>query len=310
MANTLTGLFETHILPATAALQAPLMLRNSMVKKIYVQAQPQPGIVGQTINVNIPAASENDVVDIGNGPVQITDGTHTSVSLTVNQNKSVAKRIPDFDRARSPLDFRNFYLAPAIESVLQKINRSVCNLTTTSNFNVHSSITGGADVFTRVTVAAAWANLVGVGVPITPGDAFFVTGHVPYSNMIGDDANKWISESVVGINAAEMVQQTARLMPAFGAELDYDPMFYQPTAGSVYAGLFFNRHAIALVPVVPPSEDKPHVQETYYTPDGTGLTFRIQYWYDPREQAWILHVHCAYALAVVRPNFGSYVVST
>jgi hypothetical protein len=306
--NTTTGLFETLVLPAAAALQSPLMLRNSLVRKVYVQPQPVAGRVGKTINANIPTVNEGDVIDIGNGPIQITDQDHTTVPMTVNNNKSKAFKIPDFDQALTPADLRTLYLEPAIEAVTRKINRSIANLITSTNFNVHSSITGGADTFSRANLGTAWSNLVGIGVPTTPGDLHFVTGHVPYANMISDSS--FISESVVGINAAELAQQTARLMPAYGAQIDYDPMVPQPSAGSTYAGLFFNKHAIALVPVTLPMGDKSQVRETSYQVPGSGLTYRIQFWYSGDQQGWILHVHAVYALAVVRPNFGSYLVST
>ena len=310
MANNLTGLFETHILPATAELQTPLQLRNAMVRKVYIQGFPIPGRVGQTISVNIPVVAENDVIDIGNGPIQITDQDHTNVTLVVNNNKSKAVRINDFDRSRSPADFRAMYLAPTIEAVLRKINRSVCTLVSSTNFSSYTSITGGADLFTRAHIATAWSNLTGAGVPFQPGDVHFVTGNVPYANMMADTSNSWIQDSVVGTAAAELVQQQAMFAPQYGAQIDYDPMFPQPSAGATYAGLFFNRHAIAIVPVSVVDDNAPGVQTTFYRPEGTGLVFRIQYWYDPREQAWILHVHCVYALNVVRPQFGSYLVTT
>lgn len=310
MANTTTGIFQELVLPATAALQSPLKLANSMLRCVYVQRQPIAGTVGKTIDVNIPTVSRNDVVDIGAGPIQVTDQTHTNVQLVVNRNPSKALIIREFDQLRTPLAMRDFYLAPAIESVTQSIDKTICDLVTTTNFNVHSSITGGADVFTRAQVAQAWANLRGVGVPDDPGHQFFMTSHVPYSNMIGDDANKWITESIVGVAAAEAAQQRARLAPAFNSEILYDQLFPQPSAGATYAGLLFHRHAIALVPVMPRVGGEPHIEETIYQPPGSGLTYRIQFWYDPREQGYVLHVHCMYALNVVRPNFGSYLVTT
>lgn len=307
MGNTVDGLWETHIIPATAMLQQPTAFRNGMLRKIYIQPQPVPGRPGRYIEVNIPVVAEGDVVDIGSGPVQITDQDHTNVTLNVNNNKSKALRIPDFDAIRTPMDLYTFYLQPAIESVTRKINRSVCDLATSTNFNVHSSITGGADVFTRAHVANAWSNLTSVGVPMDQG-LHFVTGNVPFSNMIA--TSDWISESVVGINAAESAQQRAMLMPAFGAQIDYDQQFPQPSPGATYAALMFHPAAIAMVPVTPPATGKAHVAENTFTLPGSGLTYRVQFWYDPREQAWILHVHACYALAVVRPNFGSYLVST
>lgn len=307
--NDLGGVFQTLILPAVASLQKPNMFRNSMMAKVYVQRQPVPGTVGQTINVNIPIVNENDVIDIGNGPIQITDEDHDTVPLVVNRNPSISRRIPDFDQARTPLDFREFYLTPAIESLCRKINRAICDQITAATFSRYTSIVGGDNVFTRPNVAAAWGNLVGPGVPMTPGDLFFVTSHVAYSNMIGDDTNKWIQENVVGATAAESAQQSARLMPAFGAVVDFDQQMPSPAAGT-YAGLFFNRNAFAVVPVTPPTQRKPQVLETFWTPEGTGFVFRIQFWYDPTQQANILHVHCMYALAVVRPDYGSYLVTT
>ena len=309
MANTVTGLFETLVLPAAASIQAPNMLRNSMIRKVTVLSEPIPGRPKSTINVNIPAVNEGDVVDIGNGPVQITDQDHATVALVVNNNKSKAYRVPDFDQIRSPVELQTLYFMPAIESVLRKINRSVCQLVNTTNFSVHSSITGGADTFTRANVATAWGNLQGVGLPDDdPANLNFVTGHVPYANMIS--TSEWINESIVGVGAAVDAQQRARLAPAFGASVDYDSMMPQPSAGATYAGLLFHKSAIAIVPVLMPMGNKPHVAEMAYQVPGSGLTFRVQLWYDPREQSWIFHVHCVYALAVVRPNLGSYLVTT
>jgi hypothetical protein len=307
MANPTTGFFETHVLPAMVELTEPTQLANSMLKKIYVQSMPVPGRPGQTINVPIPTVNEGDVIDIGNGPIQVTDEDHTNVALTVNNNKSVARKISDFDQIRTPMDLREFYLQPMMESLARKIDRQVCNLCTSTNFNIHSSITGGADTFDRVDLTEAWRNLVGVGVPMSPGAIHFVTSHVPYSNMIADTA--WINEAIVGIASAESAQQRAYLAPAVQAMVDYDPLMLIPSAGT-YAGLYFHRAAIALVPVSPTTPAGPQVQQTLTTLPGTNVAVRLQYWYDPREQGWILHAHAVFALNVVRPNYGSYLVTT
>jgi hypothetical protein len=307
MSNPTTGFFETHVLPAMTALTAPTQLANTMLKKIYVQDTPVPGRPGQTINVPIPTVNEGDVVDIGSGPIQVTDEDHTNVSLTVNNNKSVARKIADFDQLRTPMALREFYLAPMVEALIRKIDRQVCNLCTSTNFNVHTSITGGADTFDRADLTEAWRNLTGVGVPMVPGKIHFVTGNLPYSNMIAD--TNWIQESIVGIDAATQAQQRAMLAPSMGAMIDWDPLFLVPSAGT-YAGLFFHEAAIALVPVTPTTPVGPAVQQSLFTIPGTRLQARLQYWYDPREQGWILHAHAVFALAVVRPNFGSYAVTT
>lgn len=309
MANTQTGLFQT-LTSAVAGLKAPLMLKKSMLSKVYVHGQPVPGTVGKTISINIPSVNEGNVVDIGAGKIQVADAVHTNVNLVINKNLSSARIVRDFDQSLSAESLRTLYLEPLIEEVARKVNRSICDLVTSGNFNIHSSITGGADVFTRVHVATAWSNLRGIGVPDDPANMFLVTHHLPYSNMIGDDANKWISESIVGVSAAELVQQTARLMPAFGAQIDYDPQFPIPSGGT-YAGLMFHRNAIAVAPVVPVDQgSKAAVMETEYQPEGSALTFRIQAEYNMAEQGTVLHAHCIYGLAVVRPDYGSFLVTT
>ena len=307
--NTLAGLFQTVVVPATAQVAQPLAFRNGLVKKIWTQKQPIPGSVGQTINVNIPVVSENDVVDIGNGPIQITDADQTSVALVINNNKSWSRIIRDFDQARTPVQFHDLYLQPGIESVLRKINRQVANLITAANFASYTSVTGGPGVFTRLNLATMWNNLVSIGVPMNPGDVHFVTHNAPYATMMGDITQNFIQQYVVGEAAAVQAQQTARLMPIFGADIDYDQQMPQPTA-STYAGLFFNKFAMAFVPVIPVDNiQKPQIQEMLYTPPGTDLVFRIQMWYDPDGQGIKLHIHCMFALAIVRPNFGSYGVT-
>ncbi len=247
------------------------------------------------------------MVDIGSGPIQVTDGTHTSVPMVVNNNKSWSRRIVDFDKARTPMDFMQFYLKPGIESVSRKINRQVCNTVTSANFNSYTSITGGTAVFTRVNLSTAWANLVGGGTPMTPGDVHFVCAPSAYGNMIGDASQNFIQQYIVGESAAVAAQQTARLMPQFGADIDYDQQMPIP-AGVTTAALFFNKNAIAMVPVVPQDVDAPQVMTTTYTPEGTGLVYRIQVWYEPSFQAHILHINCMFALTVVRPSYGSYLV--
>lgn len=312
-ANT-TGLFQTLVLPARAQLQAPSAFKNSMLEKIYIQQQPIPGTVGQVINVNIPTVTDYDVVDIGSGPIHISDEDHTTVAISINNNQSKARKIADFNQVRTPVDLLTFYLQPLVESVTRKIDRAVCNLINSTQFATYTTVTGGDDVFTRVNLGDAWANLVGAGAPMTPGDVHFVTHHVPYSKMLGDATQNFIQQYVVGEEAAVAAQRTARMMPQFQASIDYDQLVPKPTSTS-YSGLFFHRMAIAVIPVVPPTQNKPGVDETFYTVttgDGrpTGLTYRIQFWYDPREQGWILHVHCVFGMAVVRSQFGSYMVTT
>jgi hypothetical protein len=305
--NPSAGLFQT-LTSAAMDLKTPLTLRKAMLSKVYIHDQPIPGTVGQVININIPTTNIGNATDIGAGAIQVVDASYNTQSIVVNKNISTARIIRDFTASLTPENLRQLYLAPAIEEVSQKANLAICSLVTSANFSNYTSISGGTKTFSRGNIANAWANLAGVGVPIEDaGNFHFVTSHVAYGNMLQD--TNLINEAIVGINAAESAQQTARLMPAFGSLLDYDPQFPQPTAGSTYAGLLFHKNAIALAPVMPIDEAAPHVTTLPWSPPGSGFVFRIQSWYDPREQGQILHVHCMFGLAVVRPEYGSYLVS-
>jgi hypothetical protein len=307
MANTTTGVFQELVLPAIAEVQTPPEFTHAMLSRIWIVPRVVQSTVGEVINVNIPIITEADVTDIGIGSVVITDATHTNVPMTVNNNLSIARRIQDFVGVRSPLDFKQMYLQPMLETLSRRVNEAVTDLVTAANFAVHASITGGADTFTRANLSTAWGNLMTVGVPNDPANLFFVTHPIPYATMLADTT--WIQESIVGINAAEAAQQRTRIISGLGAEFAFDQKFPLPAAGT-YAGLLFHRWAISMQPVQTPFSGSPHVEETTYTVPGTEVGFRLQIWYDPSAQGFILHAHCVFALAVTRPNFGSFLVTT
>ena len=304
MANTLTGIFNNIILPATLmASQAP-KFKNAMYKRVWTYPQTKSANVGQVVNIDIPVVDEADVVDIGNGPVQIKDGVHTNVPITVNQNPSRALTIKDFDNIRSPLDFQRLYMDAMMEALLRKVNRSVANLANSFTTNtVVTSTSSNANSFARADVTTSWQYLRTAGAPDSAEDNSLILHHVPYSNMMSD--NTWVQQNVVGTTAAEMTQQTARLMPAYNAVIDYDQTMPLTAAGK-YTGLFFNRYAIGVVPIAPSLKSAPgFLEESVVYPGNGDLAFHVQLWLDPQNQGYVMHVHCVYGLAILRNSYGS-----
>lgn len=302
--NTLTGIFNSIVLPATLqAVQAP-KFRNAMHKRVWVYPQTVSSNIGQTVSINIPTVDENDVVDIGAGPVQVKDGVHSNVPIVVNNNRSRSLKIDDFTRFRSPLDFQRLYMDAMIEAVLRTVNRSIANLAT--SFTTYAAITSTSAVansFARADVTGAWTNLRTAGAPDNLEDNTLMLHHVPYGAMASDSA--WLTQNIVGTPAAEGVQQTAKFMPAYNAMVDYDQTM-PLTSGGKYTGLFFNRYAIGVVPVVPPAQRSAgFLEESIVYPGNGDLAFRVQMWLDPQQQGYIIHVHCIYGLAIIRPQFGS-----
>lgn len=310
MANTTTGLFESLVMAFSEASAAP-MYENALIDTIYLQYRGISAQYGQTMQVNIPVVNEGDASDIGAGPIQLTDTQSNTVNLVVNNNKSVSFLIRDFDQVRTPQDLRELYVDAKREALLRKINRTIANQINATNFATYTTVSGGTAVFTRLNIAAGWANLAGAGAPLRPRDCFFVTSQVPYSNMLGDATQNFLQQYVVGESAAVMAQQDARFMPQFQAQVKWDQQIPQPSGK--YAGMFYSRYSMAMVPVKVPlgtgGQAAPYVKEAYIFLR-PGLVARLQTWYDPVQQGQVVHVHCVYALQVTRPEYGSYFQTT
>jgi hypothetical protein len=306
MANTTSGLFETLVAAAVPAAKA-LKFSNKMLDHVYVGFEPNYATLGSTLNVNVPVVNEGDVNDIGSGDIVITDTSHNTYPIVFDKNQSTSFVIRNFDEIRTPQDLRNLYLDARLEALMRKVDRDLCSLVTSTNFNTYSSLTGGADVFTRANLATLWNSLAGGGVPVDDtANMFFLTSNLPYSNMLNDTS--FAQESIVGIDAADKTR-TAAFLPQFGATLSYDQLFPQPTAGSTYAGLFFHRYAIAMrtAPLQPMGDSNIKEITVYPRPN---LPVRIQMANSIAHQGVVINLNCAYGRAVVRATHGAYAVST
>jgi hypothetical protein len=311
MANPTGGLFETLVAAFAEAAAAP-QYENVLIDDIYLQYRGISAQVGQTLQVNIPTVNEGDVNDILAGPIQPTDVAHSTVNITINHNFSTSFIIRGFDQIRTPQNLKDLYIGARREALLRKVNRQVANLITSTNLATYSTVSGGSSIFTRANLSSAWANLVGAGAPVNPRDTFFVTSQVPYGNMISDTSStgNFVQQYVVGTPAAEMAQQRAMLVPQFNAQIQYDQQIPQPTAGSIYSAAYFHRYAFALIPVrVPIEGNSPNVEQGYVMLKDK-IPARVQMWYDPTQQGWMVHLHVAFGLQTVRPEFASYLQTT
>lgn len=305
MANTTAGLFETLANAASEAAKA-LKFSNTMLEKVYIGYEPNYATLGQTLNINIPVVNEGDVNDIGSGDIVVTDTTHTTTPIVFDTNMSTSFVIRNFDQVRTPSDLRSLYLDAKLEALIRKTNRKICNLVTSTNFNTYTTINGGSKVFTRSHLTQAWNNLVGGGAIMegTP-DLFFVTNNTPYSNMLNDSS--FNQESIVGINAADKTRTTT-FLPQMGAELAYDQLFPQPSAGATYSGLFFHRYAIAMrtAPMQPMADGSIREMTVFPKPN---LPVRIQMQNSMQHQGVVINMNLPFGLKVVRPTHGSYLVT-
>jgi hypothetical protein len=306
LANTLDGLFETVVAAGTEASRH-LSFTNLMLERIYMQYKPEVATLGQTLNVNVPTVDEETVTDIGAGDLSTSDTDHDTVPIVFDKNPSTSFVIRDFEQVRTPVAMRELYVGPRLEALIRKVNRSVAALVTEDEFDSYSAITGGADIFTKANLAAAWNNLVGAGVPVSDGgNLFFTTHNLPYSNML--QADEFSKESTVGVRRTEAANDRAVILPQFNAQLGYDQTFPTITTG-VYAGLLHHRYAIAMRTALLPAGDPGVVREATIFPK-PNLPVRLQVGYSQIKQGWVVSMNCPHGIKVVRPDHGSFMKTT
>ena len=315
MANTLTGLFETLVVPAATQACQAAKFKNTLLERVYTDFRSLYGTVGQTMQINVPIVNEGNVSNIASGALSISNATQATTSITIGTNASSSRRIQSFDAIRSPLDLKTLYLDAMIEEVLRYSNRAVANLANPSagvgilsvNSAITSSATSGSNEYLRADLAKAWEVLVTNGAPLTPEGASFVVHPVAYGNMLADTSNNWIQNYVVGEQAAVAAQQHAMFMPQFNMALDYDQVM-PSTATPKYIGLAFHKFAIGLLPVLQPKTESDVVREVTVFPR-PDFPVRVQLFYDGNAQGWVIHVNAVFGLGVVRPEFAVQVIA-
>lgn len=305
MPNATAGLFETLTAAGSIATQN-LTFQNAFLDSIYTEHRPVNGTVGQTLNITIPTVNEANVVDIGAGAIQVKDTSHTAVPIVLNTNYNTAFVVKNWDEVRTPRDLSTMYVQPFMEGLLRAVNRIIANLLTTANFNAYTIVSGaGADVFDRADITAAWTNLARQGVPVDDtSNLFFLTTPTAYGNMLA--ATNWINEQIVGKTAAEIAQQRAQLVTAYGAQLRWDQHVTNINAGREL-GLLMHRYAIGMVTAIPPGAPQGVLEtgavRTFAYPR-PNLPIVMEMGYSQVQKGMVIDMSAMFGVAVVRPDHG------
>lgn len=301
-----TDVRETLVKAANLAV-GMIRLPNALIDCAYTEFDTT-GRLGETVNVVYPTVDSSKATNITNGDISTSAISTGTIAVKIDQKMSSSRVVRAYDQTLSGVEqLAKFSIAPAIEEVLQQVNTNLATLITAGNFNSYAAITGGADIFTRANLTTAWANLHGAGVPLTPGDVFFVTHSQVYGNMMS--ATEFINQAIVGTNAAESVQQNGFLLPQLGARILADPAMPLPTAG-MYSGLFFNRFALCLrTALQPPMNVSGNIVETVVYPK-PNLPVQIQMSEDITKQGLIIHAFSIHGVKVGRKDYGSFCLST
>jgi hypothetical protein len=307
MPNQTGGLFETLTAAASIATQN-LAFQNTFLDVVYMEHKPMHGALGETLKINIPTVDAADTVDIGNGPLQPSDTDHDTATIQITRNLSNSFIIRDWDESRTLVDLSNMYMKPRMESMMRAANQILANLVTTTNFPTYTLISGaGADLFQRADLTTAWRNLAAAGVPVEDLQNFyFVTTPTAFANMLGD--TNFINESIVGINAAQMAQQMAKVSLQLGANVRFDQHLARYNAGKE-PGVLLHKFAIGAVtaqPPVLPADWTGGVQTTTLFPR-PGVGIRLQAGYSLRDQGILVNLGFMFGCSVVRADHGSLV---
>ena len=155
--------------------------------------------------------NEGDVTDIGSSQIN-SDGRvlHSNVQIVFDKALSTVRHQSRGTRS-APLAICARCTTSRVSKPCFARSAPRCfSLVNTTNFSIHSSITGGSDVLPGLTFGTAWSNLTGYGVADRqPGMMAFITHPTVYANMTS--TTDFYQESVVGISTAEQVQQKAML---------------------------------------------------------------------------------------------------
>lgn len=306
----LTGLFQTVVAAANEAVQvlAPTHAASGLV---YTDHQPEQAVLGQTLNVPLPADPSAYTSDIGSGDLVMNERTAATVPIVLQYHPSDAYPIRDFDQYRTPTRLRTLFLDGAIKGIQNHINRAICNLFTTANFTTNSAIscTGGGMTLTQFTGARAVLSDQFVAVNDAANMSCLLPS-VPYNKILdattGGIGAAWSQAFIAGNAYAEETRSTGKVPTALSTRFFLDQQM--PTTGAVgsrtFTGAYFHKWAVALVtrPLYTDPVSEKSCEVTYF--DFNGISIRIMVSFNHIKQAPVISVDAGYGLAVVRENMG------
>jgi hypothetical protein len=310
MANDISGLFESRVIPAGMAAAQSLQYTKSSLRAIYWDYAAEGGEIGQTMNVNIPTVNTGDAADIGSGPLNPSDTSQVTVPIVLAHHLSASFVIKSWDKIRTPVMLQELYLQPKLEALLRQANGYVTSTFNATAFGYYPSVTTTvANDFSRANLSTMWSNLAGQGVPVyQPNNLAFITHPACYGTMLADTA--FFQAYIVGEGAAIEALQRGALVPTLNAKVLFDQQM--PVPGGKNTGIFLHRYAIAGVCAPPPSnEELGQVQEVtiYPVAEAPRFAVQIQMAYSIKDQGTVINVHTNLGFAVTRPDFASFGIS-
>ena len=243
MANDITGLFETRVIPAGVAAAQALQYTKASLRAIYWDYKAEGGEIGQTMNVNIPSVNAGDASDIGSGPLNPADTTQSTVPIVLSHHVSASFVIKSWDKIRTPVMLQELYVQPKLEALLRTANGYVTSLFNSTVFGVYTSVaTTTANTFSKANLSTMWGNLAATGVPVfQPNNLAFITHPACYATTLADP--NFYQAYVVGEAAAVDALQRGSLVPTLNAKVLFDQQM--PISGGKNTAIFLHRYAIA-----------------------------------------------------------------
>ena len=310
MANDITGLFETRVIPAGVAAAQALQYTKASLRAIFWDYKAEGGEIGQTMNVNIPTVNAGDAADIGSGPLSPADTTQQTIPIVLSHHLSASFVIKSWDKIRTPIMLQELFLQPKLEALLRAANGYVTSLFSSTTFSSYASVTSGtANDFTRGNLSTMWGYLAGQGVPVyQPNNLAFITHPACYGTMLADST--FYQAYIVGEAAAVDALQRGALVPTLNAKVLFDQQM--PISGGKNTAIFLHRYAISGVCAPPPSnEELGQVQEVtiYPVAEAPNFAVQIQMAYSIKDQGTVINLHTNLGFAVTRPDHGSFGIS-
>lgn len=309
MANTISSFFQTVVAAATEASAVLAPTWNALDSIYWDYNTEQPGVLGQTLNIAIPADPSNQVQDIGSGDVILSDASTSTVPIVFSKHPQVGYTIRDFEQFNSPTMLRNLFMDSYLKGIKSNINGNITALFNTANFTTNAAISATTSVITVTQFLQGQARLLDQRVTaLDPENVSLLLPATPYTAMTDASSTAgafWTQAQIASNAIAEEIRRTGQLKPTFGATIKMDQQM--PTTGAAgsrtFTGAYFHRYAVAGVSRPLPKPDEKVVDYTYV--NFGKIIIRVQIGYNQYPKGgYIVTLDAGYGLKVVRENMG------
>lgn len=307
MANTLTPLIPTLI---AGRITEGLRYRSAMLGRIHTETIQENRLQGgDTITIPKPVGVFTPT-NVGYGSAAAAqDVTIPSVSLTFGYHKEIKIKANELESRITQGNYRRI-LEEVTESAIEGLARSVDNSLASLYASAANSVGTGGSALTDAAIRSGIATLSDYA-PIGSNTTLVVDNGTYFNTLLGID--RYVEAYKAGDNGATL--RGGRLPRLYDIAVDWSQNIVSTEVSSVTSqhGMLFDRYAavIGFMEFNPASEFSSNaaVEEAIVTDPNTGLSMRVQKYYDAALRTGYYQIDVKWGVAVYDANRIVHVLS-